>query len=306
MASPETGITLAIVDYPHTDASDWECATQAIIGAAKRTQRPFGVVATLPELLPESLAERFMAAGVVPFMGLSEAIAAVEAAAKTSQTPNTPPLPAGEVKAAVTLSEHAAKAALAAHGLPVPKSRRLTALDDMDQQLEGYTFPLVLKAEGMAHKSDAGGVALGLVSAESVTQAALEMGGESWLVEEMATGAVAELLVGVTRDAAHGLLLTIGAGGVLTELLQDTTSLLMPVTEAEIDSALNVLKCGPLLDGYRGKPAAERKSILRAILAVQDYVIAHLSEIEEVEINPLICTPDRVVAVDALIRKSMP
>ncbi len=306
MASPQTGITLAIVDYPHTDATDWECATQAIIGAAKRTGRPFGVVATLPELLPEGLAERFVAAGVVPFMGLTEALVAVEAAAKLAQAPNTPPLPAGEVLGAQTLSEHAAKTALAAHGLPVPASLRLTSLKELDQQLEGLVFPLVLKAEGMAHKSDAGGVALGLTSAEAVKQAAGAMGGESWLVEEMAKNGVAELLVGVTRDAAHGLLLTVGAGGVLTEVLQDTASLLMPITEAELDNALNSLKCAPLLAGYRGKPAADRKSILRAILALQDYVIAHLSEIEEVEVNPLICTPHGVVAVDALIRKSMP
>lgn len=305
MASPETGITLAIVDYPHTDASDWECATQAIIGAAERTGRPFGVVATLPELLPEGLAERFIKAGVVPFMGLTEALTAVEAAAKPSHVPNTPPLPAGEVHGATVLSEHHSKAALAAHGLPVPQSMRLTTLEGMEQQLEHLIFPLALKAEGMAHKSDAGGVALELATVEAVTQAAQTMGGDSWLVEEMATGGVAELLVGVTRDAAHGLLLTIGAGGVLTEVLQDTTSLLMPVTEGDVSNALDRLKCAPILAGYRGKPAADRKSILLAILAVQDYVIAHLSEIEEVEINPLICTPNRAVAVDALIRKAV-
>ncbi len=310
MATPETGITLAIVDYPHTDASDWECATQAIMAAAQRTGRPFGVVATLPELLPEGLAERFVKAGVVPFMGLTEAIVAVEAAAKLTQVPNTPPLPAGALQGSThdstTLSEHAAKAALAAHGLPVPRSRRLTSLDGLAEQLEGLTCPLVLKAEGLAHKSDAGGVALGLESVDAVAEAGRVMGGKSWLVEEMAAGAIAELLVGVTRDAAHGLLLTVGAGGVLTEVLQDTATLLMPVTEGEVDAALNALKCAPVLAGYRGKPAAERKSILKAILAVQDYVIAHLSEIEEVEVNPLICTPDRAVAVDALIRKSAP
>nr|WP_252731229.1 acetate--CoA ligase family protein [Lentibacter algarum] len=306
MAGPDTGITLAIVDYPHTDAGDWACATEAIINAHKRTGRPYGVVTTLPELLPPELATQFMQAGVVPFMGLTEAIIAVEAAALQAPVPGTPPLPAGEVAGAVTLSEAEAKSALTAHGMPVPKSKQLTTLDNLEEQLEGIAFPLVLKAEGLAHKSDSGGVALGLASAEDTMKAAQKMGGKSWLVEEMESNTVVELLLGVTRDPAHGLLLTLGAGGVLTEVLQDSASLLMPVTASEVDAALTRLKCAPLLVGYRGKPAADRKAIIRATLAMQDYVIAHLSEIEEVEVNPLICTPDGAVAVDALIRKAMP
>ena len=306
LSGPDTGITLAIVDYPHTDASDWICATQAVLGAAKRTGRPYGVVATLPELMPPDVAERFLAAGVVPFMGLSEAITAVEAAALLTQPAAEPPLTGGAIGDSETLSEQASKAELARFGVPVPKAERLTDLTALATQLAGLTAPLVLKAEGMAHKSDAGGVALGLVTPRDVEAAALKMGGTSWLVEEMAQGTVAELLLGVTRDEAHGLLLTLGAGGVLTELLADTVSLLLPVTENDIRQALNQLKCAPLLAGYRGKPAANTDAIITAILALQDYVIAHASEIGEVEINPLLCTPDTAVAVDALIRKAIP
>jgi acetyl-CoA synthetase len=120
----------------------------------------------------------------------------------------------------------------------------------------------------------------------------------------MAVDGVAELLVGVTRDPAHGFVLTLGAGGVLTEILRDTVSLLIPSSRADVKEALGNLNCAPLLAGYRGKPAAEIEAILDTVDAVQAYVIANATHVSEVEINPLICTPDRAIAVDALIRKA--
>ena len=116
------------------------------------------------------------------------------------------------------------------------------------------------------------------------------------------TDGVAEVLVGVTRDPAHGFVLTLGAGGVLTEMLADTVSLLVPSDEGAVKQALTKLKCAPLLTGYRGRPAADIDSIVAAVMAVQSYVIAQVDVISEVEINPLICTPTRAVAADALIR----
>jgi succinyl-CoA synthetase beta subunit len=113
---------------------------------------------------------------------------------------------------------------------------------------------------------------------------------------------VAELLLGVTRDPAHGFLLTLAAGGVLTELLADSASLLLPASEAELAAALDGLRAAPLLSGYRGRPAACRRAVLDAAMAFQRFVEAEAHRLEEVEINPLICTPDRAVAADALIR----
>ena len=143
---------------------------------------------------------------------------------------------------------------------------------------------------------------MNLTSAEAVADAAARMGGSDFLIEEMVSGAVAEILVGVIRDPAHGFVLTLGAGGVLTEIMADTTSLLLPATAQDIADALDRLRIAPLLAGYRGKPPAHHAALVAAILAVQDCAIAHMGGLVELEINPLIATPDRAVAVDALIR----
>lgn len=161
---------------------------------------------------------------------------------------------------------------------------------------------MALKGTGVAHKTEAGLVALGLKTPEAVEIAAQRMNVGAYLVEEMVENSVAELLIGVTRDPAHGLMLTLGAGGQLTEIWHDATHLLLPATEGDIDAALARLRIAPLLAGYRGKPAADRRAIVAAILAVQDYVGAYRDQVLEVEVNPLLCLPDRAVAVDALIQ----
>lgn len=125
---------------------------------------------------------------------------------------------------------------------------------------------------------------------------------EKFLVEEMVTDTVAELLIGVVCDPAHGYVLTIAAGGVLTELLQDSQSLLIPTTEAEISRALQELRMSKILSGYRGGNAANIQAIINAVLSVQNFVLANTSKVAEVEINPLLCGAERAVAADALIQ----
>lgn len=296
-------MTFSIVDYPHTDAADWTCATQAALGVHAQTGAPFAVVATLPELMPPDTARQLMQGGVVPFLGLSEALEAVEAAAGIRAPDPDPVLLPGLAAPDETLTEDEAKAALAAHGVVVPKFCLAESPEDAARMAAGLRAPLALKGVGLAHKSDHGAVRLGLI-AEDVARVAAEIGTDRFLIEEMATGGVAELLIGITRDPAHGFVLTLGAGGVLAEILQDTVSLLVPSRPEEVKKALTLLKCASLLAGYRGKPAADMQAILKVIKAVQAYVIANADTVSEVEINPLICTPDRAIAVDALIRKA--
>jgi len=303
MAAPHIGLTLLIVDYPHTDASDWECATQAALNVRAISGRPVAVVATLPELMPVDVIERLLAGGVTPVCGLTEAIAAAEAAAFDRTPDPVAPVQAGHDRDVRLVSEGAAKQELAVFGLRIPKGR--TAVSPVEAAaIAGEVAGLVvLKGQGLAHKSEMGAVMLGL-HADGVEAAAQAMQADSFLVEEMIANPVAELLVGVIRDPAHGFLLTLGAGGVLTELWQDTVSLLLPVTGPQTAEALQRLRIAPLLNGYRGKPGADLSAIIDAVMAVQAYVIAHLDAISEVEINPLICRTDSAIAVDALIRRT--
>lgn len=303
MTGPKVDLTLSIVDYPHTDASDWSCATEAAVAVRERTGRPFAVVSTLPELMPEATAVALLERGVVPMAGLSEAVAAISAVSRPVSPPQPPVLLAGRAAADALLSESEAKAELAAHGLCVPACREGTVADDLLRLARTLSGPLALKGVGMAHKSDSGGVRLGLAP-EEVPVAAEAVGTARVLIEEMVTDGVAELLVGVVLDPAHGYVLTLGAGGVLTELLRDTVSLLVPSGPEAVRAALARLNCAPLLRGYRGRPGADIDAVCRAVDAVQSYVIANADTVGEVEINPLICTPDRAVAVDALIRKA--
>ena len=299
MTGDTIDMTLSIVDYPTTDAADWICATDAALAVRARTDRPFAMLATLPELMPLAIADQLMAGGVIPFFGMREALAAMEAAATIAPPSPLPLCLPGNGAATAPLTETQAKSALAAHGLAVPRSRT-GAADQVAQAATDLTVPFAVKGVGLAHKTEAGAVRLGIAHAD-LAQTAIDIGTPDVLIEEMITDGIVELLIGVTRDPAHGFVLTLGAGGVLTEVLRDTASLLIPASAAAMRAALDTLAMAPLLRGYRGKPAANTDAIIAAIEAVQAYVLAHAGTLSEVEINPLICTPQRAVAVDALI-----
>ncbi|MEO3416351.1 acetate--CoA ligase family protein [Roseovarius sp. CAU 1744] len=305
--SGDIALGCLIVDYPRTDRCDagaWDCTIAAAAEASRRARKPLAIISTLPEALPEETAARITRAGLIPLHGLDDALAAIEAAAVAGQvrTLPAPLLIPGDVRTPTLLHEADAKAALSEHGVELPRANRASSRDMLPEALRNLPLPVVLKAEGLPHKTEAGGVALGLDSEKAVIAAAATMPAECFLIEEMIEGGVAELLIGVIRDPAHGFVLTLAAGGTLTEIMQDSASLLLPVTRTEITKALLSLRIAPLLRGYRGKPPADIPSIVSAVLGVQAYVTAHAAHLDEVEINPLICTPARAVAADALIR----
>jgi acyl-CoA synthetase (NDP forming) len=125
---------------------------------------------------------------------------------------------------------------------------------------------------------------------------------DGYLIEQMVDAPLAEVIVGVTRDVTGMLLLTLGAGGVLTELLCDTASMLMPATRGDIERGVKSLKINAILQGYRGKPAANVSALVDAVMALQSYVEANKDKIQELDINPIIVREHDVVAVDALVR----
>ena len=308
MTGDDIDLTLVVLDFPRLDsctADDWMIAIEAIEDAARQTGRPFGVVGSIVENLPEAIAKRLLGAGIVPLCDFGTTCEAISAARIPNSQDHQPLLPAPSLATTTTttVTEGDAKLALAAYGMDVPKSNAGVGRADVVDRAEKIGFPVVLKGEGVAHKTEAGAVKLNLADAAQVRAAAQEMQTSTFLVEEMITGTVAELLIGIVADPAHGFVLTLAAGGTLTEILEDGQSLLLPTTDADIRHALGQLRINPLLIGFRGGEPANIDVIVDAVLKLQNFVTDHADEIAEIEINPLICTKDRAIVADTLLVK---
>jgi acyl-CoA synthetase (NDP forming) len=268
--------------------------------------KPIAILGSVVENIPEDIAQNLVAQGIMPFCGMEEAIEAITVAAFIGQQREGKPpiaLPVQTMPGEV-LTEAEAKTALAAFGVKTPKSQAVNSVAALAQAGERVGFPLVLKGQGIAHKTEAGAVCIGLEDATSLLAAASAMPTDQFLTEEMVTGTIVELLVGVLLDPAHGYVLTLAAGGTLTEVLADQTNLILPVDAKAVQKALRKLRIAPLFDGYRGAPSADVEAITKAVLAVQDFVLD--THPVEVEINPLMCGPDFAIAADALITTGEP
>ncbi|HEX5562481.1 MAG TPA: acetate--CoA ligase family protein [Nocardioidaceae bacterium] len=312
---------LLLLDVPRADRCDtaeFETALSAFEDAHAATGARACVVASLPEGLPEPVGARLLAAGIAPMQGVTDCLEAVAAAARVAEAQErvgdiAPPAPVkalgsvGQSRARL-LDEPSAKAALETFGLPVPRGRVAPA-DEAVAAATGIGYPVVVKAvvPGLAHKSEVAGVRVGLSSDREVADAVASMHslGPSFLVEEMVPDATLEMVLGVTRDPQFGLVLTMGAGGVLAELLRDVVSVLLPATREDVRRALTRLRCWPLLAGFRGRDA-DVEAVLDAVSSVLGYADAHRGELLELEVNPLVVGPTGVVAVDALVRLTGP
>jgi acyl-CoA synthetase (NDP forming) len=220
-----------------------------------------------------------------------------------------PALPANRT----ALSETEAKEALAAFGVPVVQDALVQDPDDIGDAADFVGYPLVAKlvSPEVAHKTEHGLIRLGLKNEAEVARAFHEMMDtgqalgvhiEGVTLEPMLTGGV-EILVGATRDPVFSWLLTVGLGGVWTELMKDAAHALLPVDAAGAEAMLKSLKGFKLLDGYRGAPKADVEAAAKAIEALGNAVLAGGAALREVEINPLLVLPEGqgAIAVDALV-----
>ncbi|MEC9196947.1 MAG: acetate--CoA ligase family protein [Pseudomonadota bacterium] len=309
MMQGDLALGCVVLDFPRQDrfdAPEWQLVLNAVAETRLVAGKPMALLASMPEGMPEDVAVKAMKAGVIPLCGMADGLKAIAASANVGLPNSEALLMPNDASPAQMLDERQAKAMLAQYGLRVPSNALAHLGEEAARIATEMGFPVVLKGFGIAHKTEAGAVAVGLSSSQAVMEAAKAMPCQHFLVEEMIDDAVAELLIGVVCDPAHGFVLTLGAGGVLTEILADTVSLLLPVIEEDIRDALASLRAAPLLLGYRGRPAADIGAVVEAVLSVQSFVIAQAAQVQEVEINPLLCCPSGAVAVDALIRMGEP
>jgi acetyl-CoA synthetase len=302
-----------VLDFPRADRCDgssWQTTLDAFVAAQKQTGAAAVVLTSLPEGLPDAVGQTLLAHGIAPMQGTTDCMLALAHAAHIgaaqARAANALPVAGGAGVGAMghMLNELASKQALQAFGLPIPQGACVAA-HAAAVTAQHIGFPVVVKAvsDTLAHKTEAGGVKLNLKSAAEVEAAVAAMAhlSERFLVEAMASDAVAEIIVGISRDPQFGLALTLGAGGILVELLKDSKTLLLPVSDAEIRAALQGLKIWPLLNGYRGKPAGDAEALVRAIAAIANYAQSNAGRLLELDVNPILVLPQGVLAVDALI-----
>ncbi len=308
---------MLILDVPtqgHMNPGAWLTTARGFKKAARVTGARSAIVATLPECMPLALADELAADDVAPMMGLDDALTAFEAAARIGRNwarngalPELSDTPRRGVSER-TLTEFEAKALLKGFGLGVPEGQTCKVEDAAGvADRIGYPVTLKVSSASIAHKTEAGGVMLNLCSHDEVARAAEKLGriAPDVLVERMVTGAVAELIIGLKADPQFGLALVIGAGGILTELLKDSATLLLPTDRAEIERALRSLRVWRLIEGYRGK-TGDQAAVIEAVEAIARFAEAHDGLIEELDVNPLLVLPKGAVAVDALIRMRTP
>ena len=301
-----------VLDFPRDDrcdASEWQTTLDAFQSALAANAATGVVVATMSDNMPEERAAWLIERAVAPLGGLREALVALQCAAVIGAgwrkaLPSLPLASKALAGASVLLDEAESKARLAAFGVAVPEGGTGNNAGDAVAIACSLAGAVVVKALGVAHKTERNAVRLNLHGSAAVEAAATELLtlGESLLVERFAEGVIVELIVGVHRDPSLGLLLTIGSGGVFVELAGDTATLLLPVTEAEVRDALAGLRCAPLLRGYRGRQPAAVDAAISAILAVADFATAHCATLEELDVNPLAVTAQDAIALDALVR----
>lgn len=318
---------MLVLDYPAAftgERKECDLLLALYCDALERHGKIGFVTSAFPELLPACARERLHARGIAALQGVEDGLAAwgrivayqrnrqrLLEQGEATRVPLCPQALEGE---GLLLDEWQSKQALRAFGLPVPAGVLSTPERAVaDAARVGY--PLVLKAVSaqLPHKTEAGAVALNLRDAAALEVALVQMrqriaayapqvAFDQVLLEPMAEPPLAELIVGIKREHDFALALVIGAGGVLVELLKDSVSLLLPTTDDAIRSALLGLRSASLLQGFRGRPAADLDALVAAIRAVVDYACENAGQLLELDVNPLMVGAHGTIAVDALIR----
>jgi acetate---CoA ligase (ADP-forming) len=303
-----TGYFGGYAEYGPETAAE-ELHTAELLGAAaSATGRPVAAQTMYPH---GAAAQALRRSGVPVYESVEQAAGALALLADrgTRQPQAIPGLPP-PVPPAIGDGYLAARALLAGAGIPFVAHDAATGVEEAVQAASRIGYPVVLKALGETHKSDAGGVVLGIGDEAQLRGAWAEvraaLSPERCTVERMAplTDGI-ELLIGARWDPRFGPVALAGSGGLYAEILRDTAVRLAPVTEAEAHAMLSALRIAPLLSGARGRPALDIAAAAAALAALSRVAAAH-PELAELEINPLLVTPVEAIALDArFIRVSL-
>lgn len=206
------------------------------------------------------------------------------------------------------LSEHDSKRVIAAYGVPVTREVLVKTAAQARAAARRLSYPVVLKvcAAEASHKTEQGFVAVGLGNDTEVRRAfatLVQRAGDDhdgqFLVQELVRGS-RELMIGMVRDAHFGPCVVFGLGGIFTEILADVVFRVAPLTRTDAREMLDAIRARRILDAVRGMKPIDRDVLCRSLVAVGQIGLDH-PEIAEIDVNPLIVSGDRPVAVDALV-----
>ena len=308
-------VALCLLDYPRADRCDqstWSGAERGFVRAAQNTGTKAAILATFSDTIAEPVAQRLMKDGVALLAGIDAGLAGIKAAVDVGaawKKPRTASLLAtpdpGQEQPARVLDEAEAKSLLAGKGIPVPAGKVVSSVDEAVAAAQELGYPVVVKSLGLAHKTEHGAVKLNLGNAEEVIAAVAECSSlsQTYLVEKMVMGVVAELIVGIAQDDQFGPYLLLGGGGILVEMMKDSKSLLLPTTREKVLRALGALSCASLFDGFRGAQLADLNAAADVILILAEWVETDPGAINELDINPLLLLAEGegVIAADAYL-----
>ena len=304
-----------MLDFPNMndcDIAEWEAIVDEYIMSAKQKKKRAAIIASLPETLPKHIRDKCLKSGVAPLQGLKESLYAIHSSILTGQAwskfnilkiiksqNNT-------YSSKKTYSEYESKKILNNYGIKVPKSI-LSNLKRAVADSIKIGFPVVIKINSnkIIHKTEIKGVFTNINSETEVKKSLMHLSklGKEILIEKMVQDQVAEMIIGIKIDDQFGPVIIVGAGGIYTELMNDSVTLLLPLTKSIILNAINELKISKLLKGYRGKPQGDIKAIIQAIMKLGKFAEKNSSRLIEADINPLIVRPKGkgVIAADALL-----
>jgi len=320
-----------VQDYPPPELDEskpfYLSDAKSFIDAGSKVRIPSAICCTLPENMDQSTRKMLVENGVAPMQGIHEALEAIsssvwyfgrrEAIRKNGiEKLRIKPLSGISTAGIVStlIDEWEGKKHLLEIGLSVPEGG-IADFTEVPEVAEKIGFPVVVKMVGknLEHKTDAGAIALNLLSCEEVKVAVDSMKkdveyfdptavSEKFLVEKMLERPIAELLVNVRTDPQFGMAMTLAAGGILTELLADAVTILLPTNRNDLENALKSLKISKLFDGFRGGEMIDTEQLVTALLNLVVGVMNPAIGIKEIEINPLFVYKEKVCAVDVLMR----
>lgn len=289
------------------------CAIET--GLRSRADVPVALVM----LAEPATVQRYEQLGFLVFDDADRAVRALAGAAQTVASQATPeplPRPRQEVGRLHrgALNEHQASRLLQAAGVPMARSVLIRSEQEAVRAAEELGYPVVLKicSSALLHKSDVGGVELGLADDAAVTDAYRRLAGEvasrldpgdvdGVLVCEMVEGPGVEALVGVQVDPVLGPVVLVGLGGTLAELLDDVSMRLAPVDVTEAEQMISELRAAAALEGVRGQPRFDRRALARIIAGVSEFAWDHADDLVSLDLNPILVRTDGAIALDAVL-----